>query len=139
MSRSNMLIFIHCPGLIYFYFLCVLCISLISFEDDITGSSKPKMMSLWPWRYTVIPKVPWTSLNIWSSKGRTFTGPKKITQFKCNILFSCIFIYVSPVFNFIKLIFTKVIIIIIFAIFCMSWCRCSHRNPAIRDWSTTSR
>jgi hypothetical protein len=51
---------------------------------------------------TVIPKVPWTSLDIWSSKGRTFTGPnnflldqKKLTQFKCNILFSCIFIYAS--------------------------------------------
>jgi hypothetical protein len=42
---------------------------------------------------------------------------KKLTQFKCNILFSCIFIYVSPVFNFIMPIFTKVII---FAIFCMS-------------------
>jgi hypothetical protein len=61
----------------------------------------------------VIPKVPWTSLDIWSSKGRTFTGPnhflldqKKLTQFKCNILFSCIFIYVSPVFNFIMPIFT---------------------------------
>ena len=75
--------------------------------------------------YLVIPKVPWTSLDIWSSKGRTFTGPKhflldqkkKFTQFKCNILFSCIFIYVSPVFNFIMPIFTKVII---FAIFCMS-------------------
>ena len=92
--------------------------------------------------------VPWTSLDICSSKGRTFTGPnhflldqKILTQFKCNILFSCIFIYmyVNPVFNFITPIFTKVIIIIIFAIFCMSWCRCSHRNPAIRDWSTTSR
>jgi hypothetical protein len=42
----------------------------------------------------VIPKVPWTSLDIWFSKGRTFTGPnhflldqKKLTQFKCNILF----------------------------------------------------
>ena len=68
---------------------------------------------------TVIPKVPWTSLDIWSSKGRTFTGPNhflldqiKLTQFKCNILFSCIFIYLSPVFNFITPIFTKVIIII---------------------------
>jgi hypothetical protein len=48
-------------------------------------------------------KVPWTSLDIWSSKGRTFTGPKhflldqkkKFTQFKCNILFSWIFIYVE--------------------------------------------
>jgi hypothetical protein len=67
------------------------------------------------------------TLDIWSSKGRTFTGPnhfllnhKKLTQFRCNILFSCIFIYVSPVFNFITPIFTKVIIIIIFAIFCMS-------------------
>ena len=25
---------------------------------------------------SVIPKVPWTWLNIWSSKGRTFTGPQ---------------------------------------------------------------
>ena len=40
---------------------------------------------------TVIPKVPWTSLDIWSSKGRTFTGPNhflldqiKLTQFKCK-------------------------------------------------------
>jgi hypothetical protein len=45
----------------------------------------------------------------------------------------------QAVFNFITPIFTKVIIIIIFAIFCMSWCHCSHRNPAIRDWSTASR
>jgi hypothetical protein len=51
---------------------------------------------------SVIPKVPWTSLDIWSSKGRTFTRPnhflldqKKLTQFKCNILFSCIFIYAN--------------------------------------------
>ena len=76
---------------------------------------------------SVIPKVPWTSLDIWSSKGRTFTRPnhflldqKKLTQFKCNILFFCIFIYMQAVFNFIMPIFTKVIIIIIFAIFCMS-------------------
>jgi hypothetical protein len=40
----------------------------------------------------VIPKVPWTSLDIWSSKGRTFTEPnhflldqKKLTQFKCRL------------------------------------------------------
>ena len=37
---------------------------------------------------------------------------KKTTQFKCNILFSCIFIYESPVFNFLTPIFKKVIIII---------------------------
>jgi hypothetical protein len=90
---------------------------------------KPPLLVKWPVMlvFSVIPKVPWTSLDIWSSKGRTFTGPthflleqKKLTQFKCNILFFCIFIYVSPVFNFITPIFTKVIIIIIFAIFCMS-------------------
>jgi len=40
---------------------------------------------------TVIPKVPWTSLVIWSSKGRTFTGPnhlldqKKLTQFRPHL------------------------------------------------------
>jgi hypothetical protein len=64
---------------------------------------KPPLLVKWPVMlvFSVIPKVPWTSLDIWSSKGRTFTGPthflleqKKLTQFKCNILFFCIFIYV---------------------------------------------
>jgi hypothetical protein len=58
--------------------------------------------------------------------------------FKRCILFSCTYSYMQAVFNFITSIFTKVIIII-FAIFYMSWCHCSHRSPAIRDWSTTSR
>jgi hypothetical protein len=45
----------------------------------------------------VIPKVPWTSLDIWFSKGRTFTGPnhflldqKKLTHLKSKKVFEVI-------------------------------------------------
>jgi hypothetical protein len=94
------------------------------------------------YRCTVIPKVPWTSLDIWSSKGRTFIGPNHflLDHNLSAIFYSLVYSYMQAVFNFITSIFTKSNRFLHTFLGKTGWFSTSDRNfMSFREWSAAKQ